>query len=87
MNRDTAALIQALGSVNQNIPRMANDVLLGQMPPAKQHEFADLLIELGELLHRSAEAEETASPDAHSGSDDSQLANPPRLTDSEEQQL
>jgi hypothetical protein len=83
MNHDTAALIQALGSINQHIPRMANDVLLGHMPPAKQHEFADLLIELGGLLHCSADAE-----DAEEAEDAPPAGDPAaQLTDSEEPPL
>jgi hypothetical protein len=58
MNSDTAELIRALGAIDRHLPRMVNDVRLGLMTADRQHEFADLLIELGELLHRDASAEQ-----------------------------
>jgi hypothetical protein len=90
MNRDTADLNRALDAINQHLPRMVNDVLLGQMPPKKQHEFAELLIELGELLHRHADAEQ-AKPAVSSGDTtarDTHLpGNVPQITNSEEELL
>jgi hypothetical protein len=85
MNPDTAQLVRALGAINQHMPQMVNDVLIGQMPPAKQHEFADLLIELGELLHRHADTRDEQAP-AVSGNT-TPPAGPVEPTDSEEQQL
>jgi len=50
-----AELVRALGAVNQHVPRLISGLLTGGMPPVKQHEFASLLIELGELLHQHAD--------------------------------
>jgi hypothetical protein len=92
MNRDTADLNRALDATNQHLPRMVNDVLLGQMPPKKQHEFAELLIELGELLHRNADADaEQAKPAVSSGDTTARDTPPPgtvpQITNSEEELL
>jgi hypothetical protein len=84
MNPQTAHLVRALGSVNQHMPRVVSDVLIGQMPAAKQHDFADLLVELGELLHHHAETQQAQAPAAPGD-----IASPSGFlvaTDSEEEQ-
>jgi hypothetical protein len=53
--RQTGELVNALHSVNQHVPTVANTLLAGTLPVAKQREFAGLLIELGNLLHRHAD--------------------------------
>ncbi|MEC3974300.1 hypothetical protein [Amycolatopsis sp. H20-H5] len=55
MNPETIELVRALGAVHQHIPRVINDLLVEQLPQAKQREFAELLLGLGELLHTHAE--------------------------------
>lgn len=63
MNRETGELVNALYAVNQHVPRLATELLAGALPTAKQHEFAGLLIELGELLHSHADDQDTG--DSH----------------------
>lgn len=53
-NGDTTELLRALDAVRQHLPHTVDDILRGQMTPDRQHEFADLLFELGRLLHRDA---------------------------------
>jgi hypothetical protein len=53
-NSATAELVRALDAVRQHLPHTVDDILHGQMTPDRQHEFADLLFELGRLLHRDA---------------------------------
>lgn len=55
MDQQTGELNRALLAVNQHIPRVATELLTGTLPPERQHEFAGLLIELGELLHLHAD--------------------------------
>jgi hypothetical protein len=55
LNRQTGELINALHSVTRHVPTVATSLLAGTLPVAKQHEFAGLLIELGELLHAHAD--------------------------------
>jgi hypothetical protein len=53
-NSATTELVRALDAVRQHLPHTVDDILHGQMTPDRQHEFADLLFELGRLLHRDA---------------------------------
>jgi hypothetical protein len=53
-NSATTELVRALDAVRQHLPHTVDDILRGQMTPDRQHEFADLLFELGRLLHRDA---------------------------------
>ncbi|WP_414940148.1 hypothetical protein [Amycolatopsis sp. cmx-11-51] len=62
MRIETTELVRALGAVSQHIPRVINGLLTGQIPSAKQQEFAELLLGLGELLHNHAET--SSEPDA-----------------------
>lgn len=64
MNETTIALVEALGSVNRHVPLIASSLLSGTLPEAKQHEFARLLIELGELLHSHADVQEASAKSA-----------------------
>jgi hypothetical protein len=59
MNLHTAELVKALHAVNQHVPSVAAALLAGSLPVSKQHEFAGLLTELGELLHSHADDQET----------------------------
>jgi hypothetical protein len=61
-NSATTELLRALNAVRQHLPHTVDDLLRGQMTPDRQHEFADLLFELGRLLHRDAALEEAAHP-------------------------
>ncbi|WP_329067757.1 hypothetical protein [Amycolatopsis sp. NBC_01480] len=54
MKRQTGELVNALHSVNRHVPTVATGLLAGTLPVAKQHEFAGLLIQLGNLLHQHA---------------------------------
>ncbi|GAA1974763.1 hypothetical protein [Amycolatopsis minnesotensis] len=56
MNDATASLLEALGAVNQRVPDVIRALAIGDMLPLKQHQFAGLLIQLGELLHRHADS-------------------------------
>ncbi|MCU1685205.1 MAG: hypothetical protein JWQ81_5944 [Amycolatopsis sp.] len=55
MSRYTGDLVNALLSVNEQVPNVVTALLAETMSTAKQHEFGGLLIELGELLHQYAE--------------------------------
>ena len=55
MNKYTKALIESLQSVGGHATLMANDLMLGRMTPEKQHEYANMLNELSELLHEHAD--------------------------------
>jgi hypothetical protein len=57
-NSATSELLRALDAVRQHLPHTVDDILRGQMTTDRQHEFADLLFELGRLLHRDAAIEE-----------------------------
>jgi hypothetical protein len=61
-NSATTELLRALEAVRQHLPHTVDDILRGQMTPDRQHEFADLLFELGRLLHRDAAIEEAVHP-------------------------
>lgn len=51
----TVELVRALHAVNQHMPHVATGLLTGALSPAKQHEFAGLLTNLGDLLHQHAD--------------------------------
>jgi hypothetical protein len=55
VNLHTAELANALHAVDKHMPTVAPALLEGSLPVAKQHEFAGLLTELGELLHSHAD--------------------------------
>jgi hypothetical protein len=58
VNRQTAELVRALTAVTRHIPRGTTELLAGALPIAKQHEFARLLTELGDLLDAHADDQE-----------------------------
>jgi hypothetical protein len=58
VNQQTGALVNALHAVTGHISAIATGLLAGTLSTAKQHEFAGLLIELGELLHSHADDQE-----------------------------
>ncbi|MEC3976221.1 hypothetical protein [Amycolatopsis sp. H20-H5] len=60
MKRQTIELVNALQAVNKHVGAVANALLTGTLPIAKQHEFAGLLTELGDLLHQHAEDDDSA---------------------------
>jgi hypothetical protein len=55
MNRQSAELVRALTAVASHFPRVVIDLPTGDLPVSKQHEFADLLAELSDLLRDHAE--------------------------------
>jgi hypothetical protein len=55
MSLQTAELVNALNAVAGHIPRVTTDLLADALPAAKQHEFAYLLTDLGELMHEHAD--------------------------------
>jgi hypothetical protein len=59
VNRHTVELVNALQAVNKQVPLVANALLTRAIPVVKQHEFAGLLTELGELLHSHADGQDT----------------------------
>ncbi|UQS26074.1 hypothetical protein L1857_26295 [Amycolatopsis thermalba] len=63
---EAEALVKALASMAANLPMAALELREGRMGPARQHALGDLLVELGQLVHRHAEMDQAASPDAGS---------------------
>jgi cob(I)alamin adenosyltransferase len=59
MNTATKALIDSLRAVSKQAEPIANALILDQMSAEKQHEYANLLAELSDLLHEHAESHET----------------------------
>ena len=55
MSLQTAELVKALNAVAGHIPRVTTDLLADALPTTKQHEFAGLLTELGDLMHDHAD--------------------------------
>jgi hypothetical protein len=55
MNLETSELVSALGTIHEHLPRLIRELLADELSVAKQHQFASLLIELGELLHQHAD--------------------------------
>jgi hypothetical protein len=51
----TTQLVEALEAVNAHVPRIIMGLVINDLSPLKQHAFAALLIELGELLHHHAD--------------------------------
>lgn len=58
MNQNTKELIDALKAVTTHAGGIANALMLNQVPPDKQREYADLLEELAGLLREHADAQE-----------------------------
>ena len=58
MNRNTKELIDALKAVTMHADGIANGLMLDQIPPHKQREYANLLQELAGLLREHAESQE-----------------------------
>jgi hypothetical protein len=88
MTSDTTELLRALDTVIQHLPHTVDDILRGQMPPDRQHEFADLLIDLGRLLHRDAATHDTAQTDTFDDFSvrDTSQENAPKVVTREEEQ-
>ncbi|MFD9888241.1 hypothetical protein ACFWY9_02780 [Amycolatopsis sp. NPDC059027] len=61
MNKDTKALIESLQAVSSHAETIANALMLDKMTPKKQHEYADMLKELSDLLHEHATIQEEAA--------------------------
>jgi len=55
MSEQTTQLLEALKAVNAHVPRIILGLAAGDLLVDKQHAFAALLIELGELLHQHAD--------------------------------
>ena len=58
MNEDTKALIESLQAVSGHATSIANALMLGKMTPQRQHDYANMLNELSELLHEHADIQE-----------------------------
>ncbi|WP_034273178.1 hypothetical protein [Haloechinothrix halophila] len=56
---DTRALLSALAAINGKVPDVALALLEGRITPQRQREFAELLLELAELLRTHANNGET----------------------------
>ncbi|WP_158879456.1 hypothetical protein [Amycolatopsis anabasis] len=55
MNLQTRALVSALEAVNGQVPGVVRALLDGKLSAERQHTFATLLVDLGELLHEDAD--------------------------------
>ncbi|GAB3362698.1 hypothetical protein GCM10027360_26870 [Amycolatopsis echigonensis] len=58
MNSETKALIESLQAVSSHAESIAEALTLNKMTPKKQHEYADMLKELSDLLHEHAAIQE-----------------------------
>lgn len=58
MNSETKALIESLQAVSGHAESIAEALTLNKMTPKKQHEYADMLKELSDLLHEHATIQE-----------------------------
>lgn len=58
---ETQALIEALQTVTSHVPDVVRGLEDGTLFTTKQVEFADLLIEVGQLLRKHAEAASVTS--------------------------
>ncbi|WP_370945376.1 hypothetical protein AB5J62_40810 [Amycolatopsis sp. cg5] len=67
MNRQTAELIRLIEAVNQQLPRISTELLLGTSATKQQYEVGALVIELGELLHHHADDQKSGVIPAASG--------------------
>ncbi|MFF0149135.1 hypothetical protein [Amycolatopsis sulphurea] len=81
MNRQTGELVNAMTAVTKHIPRATTELLTESLSVVKQHEFAGLLIELGELLHAHADDHDADVPivtddQQHGPTDEQQPAGP-----------
>lgn len=56
LDDETRALITALVTVNGHIPRVVRMLAQDQLATEKEREFADLLINLGDLLSEHAKS-------------------------------
>ncbi|MFD4252532.1 hypothetical protein ACFWQL_22580 [Amycolatopsis thermoflava] len=69
MTKPTAeaeALVKALASMAANLPIAVLELREDRMGQDRRHALGDLLVELGQLVHRHAEMDQAASPDAGS---------------------
>lgn len=69
MNDETTALIDSLQAVSSHAQSIADALKSNTMTPKKQHEYADMLMELSSLLHEHATIQEmpgTATEGRHS---------------------
>ncbi|MFJ9787799.1 hypothetical protein ACIRSS_50070 [Amycolatopsis sp. NPDC101161] len=58
MDDQTKALIESLQAVSRHAEPVANALMLGNISPAKQREYAQMLTGLGDLLRKHADREE-----------------------------
>lgn len=59
-DEQTQALITALAAVSVHIPQVIHALRQRTLPAAKQHEFGELLSDLGALLQEHKDAETSA---------------------------
>jgi hypothetical protein len=64
---ETVELVKALRAVTANVDNIANALLVGQMPPAAQRNYAGLLGELADLLKSHADDQEAAEREQSPG--------------------
>lgn len=55
MSIQTAALTREMTAVSERLPRITADLTAGRIPVHQQHEVAQVLSDLGELLHAHAD--------------------------------
>ena len=58
MNSETKALIESLRAISSHAESIAESLTLNKMTSKKQHEYADMLKELSDLLHEHATIQE-----------------------------
>ena len=63
MREDTKALIESLRAVSGHAETIAQALMLDKMTPDKQHEYANMLSELSDLLHEHADIQEKDGTD------------------------
>jgi hypothetical protein len=61
---DTTTLTANLDAVAAHLPRIATEIRARTLTPIRQHTIGALLIELGENLHRHADARTPPRPRA-----------------------
>lgn len=57
MTKTTRELLAALAMLNQEVPTVVLGILDDSLPPSKQAEFGQLLVDAGEVLRWHAETE------------------------------
>ena len=51
-------LLMTFGKISKLMPGILYDFVIGTLTPGRQHEFGEILIDLGELLVKNAEESE-----------------------------